>query len=220
LLPGLPPPCLDAALGNESERVQRHRPSAAHRSRQAGEQYRSVYRRRITGPTPSARLEGSDILRHPLVRELVVARIVCILATFDEASIHAVPMWFAQDDDALALATGAASRKVRNLERDPRATLVLHDSRPGFEVCGVSMTGSAEIVRGKHAQRLIERVHRRYVAETGEKVPAVAEFLRSDDTALRFTPLEALTWDERESAACAALRATGGAYPLEPTTSR
>ena len=76
------------------------------------------------------------------MRELVVARIVCILATFDKASIHAVPMWFAQDDDALALATGAASRKVRNLERDPRATLVLHDSRPGFEVCGVSMTGA------------------------------------------------------------------------------
>ncbi|HEX4747323.1 MAG TPA: pyridoxamine 5'-phosphate oxidase family protein [Gaiellaceae bacterium] len=181
---------------------------------------RTLYRRTITVPTPSARLEGSNILRHQVVRELVSARIVCVLATFDEASIHAVPMWFAQDDDGLALATGSASRKIRNLERDPRATLVLHDSRPGYEVCGVSMTGTAEIVRGKHAQRLIELVHRRYVTGAGEKLPAVAEFLRSDDTALRFTPLRALTWDERESDACKALRTTGGAFPLEPTTPR
>ena len=82
------------------------------------------------------------------------------------------------------------------------------------------MAGTAEIVRGKHAQRLIELVHRRYVTDAGEKLPAVDEFLRSDDVALRFAPLQALTWDERESAACAALRMTGGAFPLEPTTPR
>ena len=154
------------------------------------------------------------------MRELVSARIVCVLSTFDETSIHAVPMWFARDGDALALATGSTSRKIRNLESDPRATLVLHDSRPGFEVCGVSIAGTAEIVRGRHAQRLIELVHRRYVTEAGEKLPAVDGFLRSDDTALRFTPSVARTWDERESPACDALRASGGAYPLEPTTPR
>ena len=174
----------------------------------------------MTAPTPSARLEGRDILRHPLVRDLVQARLVCILATFGEAGIHAVPMWYAADGDALALATGSTSAKVRNLERDHRATLVPHDSRPGFEVCGASLTGTVEVVRGRGAQSLIERVHRRYVAESAEALPAVDEFLCSDDTALRFTPLEALTWDERDSAACDALRATGRAYPLQPTTPR
>lgn len=182
--------------------------------------FASLYLPRITSPIPTARLEGSGILLHELVRELVSARIICVLATFDETSIHAVPMWFAQDGDVLALATGSASRKIRNLEGDPRATLVLHDSRPGFEVCGVSMTGTIEIVRGHHAQRLIELVHRRYVTEVGEELPAVHQFLRSDDTALRFTPSAALTWDERESAASTVLRATGGAHPLEPTTPR
>jgi len=34
------------------------------------------------------------------------------------------------------LATGSRSRKVWNPEIDPRATLVVHDSRSGFEVCG------------------------------------------------------------------------------------
>jgi hypothetical protein len=45
------------------------------------------------------------------------------------------------------LATSSRSRKVWNLERDPRATLVLHDSRPGCEVCGTSIAGRVEIVR-------------------------------------------------------------------------
>jgi nitroimidazol reductase NimA-like FMN-containing flavoprotein (pyridoxamine 5'-phosphate oxidase superfamily) len=155
-----------------------------------------------------------------LVRELVGARLVCVLATFDVESIHAVPMWVAQDGDTIALASASTSRKVRNLERDQRATLVLHDSRPGFEVCGVSMTGTVEVVRGQEARHLIELVHRRYVSDVGAKIPSVDEFLRSDDTALRFAPLEARTWDERESSACEALRASGAAHLLEPTTPR
>src|SRR5262245_28686238 len=171
-------------------------------------------------PTPSAALVGAEILRHPLVRELIHARIVCVLATFDDFAIHAVPMWFAHDDNALVLATGSRSRKVRNLERDERGTLVLHDSRPGFEVCGVSMTGQVEIIRGEQASRLVELVHRRYVAAEVERAAPVDEFLRSDDTALRFHPLQALTWDERGSEASNALRLSGGAHPLEPTTPR
>ena len=83
------------------------------------------------------------MLADALVRELLDARLVAVLATFDRTwAIHAVPMWYAAGEDAIVLATSSRSRKVRNLERDPRATLVLHDSRPGFEVCGVSIAGT------------------------------------------------------------------------------
>ena len=92
-------------------------------------------------------------------------------------------------------ATNAASRKVRNLERDPRATLALHDSRPGLEVCGASIRGRATIVRGDDADPLIELVHRRYVAEAGLALPAVAEFLEGDDVAVVLEVESATTWD-------------------------
>ena len=143
-----------------------------------------------------------------------------MLATFDHKAIHAVPMWFALDDDQVLLATNSRSRKVRNLESDNRATVVVHDSRPGFEVCGVSMTGTVEIVRGPSAQLLIDRVHRRYVAPAAEHQAAPRGFLESDDAALRFTPESALTWDERGSEASNALRASGHALPLLPTEPR
>jgi PPOX class probable F420-dependent enzyme len=175
----------------------------------------------VTEPTPSRRLRGTQILDEALVRELVEARLVCVFATTDpDGRIHAVPMWFAQANDALVLATGSTSRKAANLAREMRATVVVHDSRAGLEVCGVCIQGRAEVVRGTAANALIELVHRRYVHAEAEGVEAVAEFLSSDDVAIRFHPEEALTWDERESDAAVALRQAGGALPLLPTDAR
>jgi PPOX class probable F420-dependent enzyme len=175
----------------------------------------------VTEPTPSRRSHGADILADGLVRELIEARLISVFATTDsDGRIHAVPMWFAGSDDALVLATASGSRKVANLARELRATVVLHDSRPGFEVCGVCIQGRAEVVRGAAARPLVELVHRRYVRAEAKAVEAVAEFLSSDDVAIRFHPEEALTWDERESDAAIALRQAGGALPLHPTNPR
>lgn len=176
----------------------------------------------MTQPTPSRELRGSAaVLADPLVQELLAARLVGVVATVErDGSVHAVPMWIAPADGAILLATGSRSRKVRNLERDARSTLVLHDSRPGAEVCGVSMRGRADVVRGNSARPLVRRVHRRYVTEAGLQLPEVVEFLSFDDVAIRFVPQAAMTWDERGSDASAVLRATGEALPLEPTAPR
>jgi PPOX class probable F420-dependent enzyme len=174
----------------------------------------------VSEPVPSRHLHAADALEDTLVRELLDARVVAVLATFDDEGIHAVPMWFAHDGVHVYLATGSRSRKVRNLGRDARATLVLHDSRPGFEVCGISLSGRAEVLRGEDARPFVDLVHRRYVAPAGEEDESVREFLESDDVAIRFTPAAALTWDERGSQGSDALRASGGALPLVPTDPR
>ena len=175
----------------------------------------------MSQPTPSLELRGEAVLADRLVQELLAARLIGVLATIErDGSVHAVPMWLAPVEGAILLATGSRSRKVRNLERDARATLVLHDSRPGAEVCGASIRGRVELVRGEAAGPLVGRVHRRYVSERGLALPETREFLAADDTALRLVPEVAVTWDERSSPAADALRAGGGALPLEPTTPR
>ena len=186
--------------------------------RRASSAYRQLD---VSGPTPSRRLDGDAALDDPLVCELLEARLVGVLATFDLArGIHAVPMWFALDERSVILATSSHSRKVENLDRDRRATLVVHDSRPGFEVCGVSMVGTVEIVRDTAARRLVELVHRRYVVEGAGEDPSVAAFLASDDVALRLRPGSAFTWDERRSPASEALRRGRHALPLVSTDPR
>jgi PPOX class probable F420-dependent enzyme len=175
----------------------------------------------MSHPTPSIELRGEDVLADRLVQELLAARLIGVVATIEpDGSIHAIPMWLAPSDGEVLLATGSRSRKVRNLERDPRATLVLHDSRPGADVCGVSFRGRVALVRGESARPLIERVHARYISHAGLRLPEVRDFLSSDDVALRFIPEAAVTWDERPSAAARALRTTDAAFPLEPTTPR
>jgi PPOX class probable F420-dependent enzyme len=172
-------------------------------------------------PEPSRRSTGTAILEEPLARELLTARLIACLATFNaDGTIHLVPMWFALAGEAILLATGSRSQKVRNLYRDARATVMVHDSRPGFDVCGVTLVGRADVVRPPHAAPLVERVHRRYVDERGAALPPVREFLASDDVAIRFRPERALSWDERPSDAARALARSGGATPLEPTTPR
>jgi PPOX class probable F420-dependent enzyme len=172
-------------------------------------------------PAPSRHLVGDAVLRDPLVRELLSMRLVATVATIEPDGLpHAVAVWYALGEDAIVLATGSRSRKVANIERDPRATIMLHDSRPGFEVCGASIACAAEIVRGDAARRLVDLVHRRYVTVEGERLPEVAAFLASDDVALLLRPSRAITWDERPSAAAAALREASAAHLLEPTSPR
>lgn len=172
-------------------------------------------------PTPSTMLEGAAVLSDTLVSELLDARSIGVLATLDpDGAVHAVPLWYARDGETVVFATGGSSRKARNLARDPRGTLVLHDSRPGFEVCGASVRGRVSIVSGEAARPLIACVHRRYVSEAGLELPAARAFLSGDDVALVLRPETAVIWDERANPATAVLRDAGGAFPLLPTTPR
>jgi hypothetical protein len=129
-------------------------------------------------------------------------------------------MWYAAQEGVVLLATSSRSRKVRNIEIDPRATLVLHDSRPGYEVCGASIVGTVDVVRPPRARQLIDRVHGRYVAVEAADDPTAQSFLESDDVALRLTPVSAVTWDHRASEGSRILREHGWARSLVSTEPR
>jgi PPOX class probable F420-dependent enzyme len=175
----------------------------------------------MSTPTPSRDRDAGATLSDPLVRELLAARLVGVLATLrPEGTIDAVPVWYAAREGSVILATSSRSRKVRNLEAHPRATLVLHDSRPGYEVCGASIAGTVEIVRPPRAQALVDLVHERYLLSEAARDPTVEAFLASDDVALLLTPAASVTWDERASEAAEIVRARGWALPLVPTEPR
>lgn len=149
-------------------------------------------------------------LDEPLARELLEAPLVASLGTRNpDGSIHVIPVWFLRDGGRILVATSRTSRKARNVEREARATLMVHDSPGGLDVRGLTVYGQARIVRGEEARRLNERVHRKYVTARGLAIPSVAEFLEGDDATIVLSPQRAVPFDETASAAARELAASG-----------
>jgi nitroimidazol reductase NimA-like FMN-containing flavoprotein (pyridoxamine 5'-phosphate oxidase superfamily) len=60
---------------------------------------------------------------------------------------HPMPMWFARDpDDSIRMATYRTSQKIKNIQRDPRVTLLCETGVEYAELRGVVIYGQAELV--------------------------------------------------------------------------
>ncbi len=159
----------------------------------------------------------SDLLASPLAVEILGARLIANLATLRwDGTIDLVPMWFLWDGEAVLMPTSSATRKVRNLERDPRAAVMIDDSRGGLDVRGCTFAGEAEIVRGVAAAEAIRKVHRKYVTEAGLRAESVTDALAGDDVILRFLPSRGSSWDLTGLAAARDLRESREFEPLVP----
>lgn len=163
----------------------------------------------------------AETLASKLAQETLHARLIANLASFrPDGTIHLVPMWFLWDGEAVVLPTFGESRKAKNLRADPRATVMIDDSRGGFDVHGITLTGRVEIVEAPESLPLIRQIHLRYITPAGMATDSIGGHLQGDDVALRLIPERASTWDMRTTPGAGELRRTGEFEPLEPTLRR
>jgi PPOX class probable F420-dependent enzyme len=149
-------------------------------------------------------------------QEVLGLRLIATLATLaEDGSLHAVPMWFRWDGTSVLIPTSARTRKIRNLRRTPRATVMVDQCRGGMEIRGVMLMGTAEITEGPEARQLNRSVHLRYVTAEGLALPEVRHYLDTDDVTIRIQPDRVATWDLTESPASRALSRAGLALPLD-----
>ncbi len=62
-----------------------------------------------------------------------------------DGSVHLSTLWFARIDGQIAFETYSKSQKIRNLERDPRITLLLEDGLTYEALRGVMIKGTARL---------------------------------------------------------------------------
>ena len=63
---------------------------------------------------------------------------------------HPMPMWFGvEDDGSVVMTTFTKSQKIKNIERDPRVSLLVESGTVYSELRGVVLYGKAELVRDK-----------------------------------------------------------------------
>jgi PPOX class probable F420-dependent enzyme len=113
---------------------------------------------------------------------------------------HLMPLWYLMRDEEIWAWTYAKSQKVRNLERDARATLQVEDGERYEELRGVMIEAQVQIHR--ETERVAEfgaELLRRYGNATGG--PEFFDVIRAQAAkrvALQFVPNRTASWDHRK----------------------
>ncbi|CAN5196432.1 PPOX class F420-dependent oxidoreductase [soil metagenome] len=121
---------------------------------------------------------------------------------------HLMPLWYVMRGEDLWAWTFAKSQKVRNLERDPRATLQVEAGEEYSELRGVMVKCDVELHRGtERVAELGTELFTRYRPEAKDEPGELDEDVRRmvlaqapKRVALQFRARSRATWDHRKLA--------------------
>jgi nitroimidazol reductase NimA-like FMN-containing flavoprotein (pyridoxamine 5'-phosphate oxidase superfamily) len=114
------------------------------------------------------------------------------LATTDGDAIHMVPICPVFDGTVFYMATHAKTRKVRNLRRDNKASLLIDQySEDWMRHAAVMMTGTMDIIESgsefERAKALLQAKYQQY----NELFP----IKEGESVIMSFTPAKTVSWD-------------------------
>ena len=136
-----------------------------------------------------------------LMRFLDEERVLTCASVGPNQRPHLMPLWYLRDGLALLTWTYGKSQKVKNLEREPRATLQIEAGRDRYgELRGAMLECDVAIERDpEQVADFGMRLTARY---TGADPPPAARAGVVQQAAkrvvLRFTPTRIVSWDHRK----------------------
>lgn len=120
---------------------------------------------------------------------------------------HLIAMWYALDGDTILMTTYRRSQKVKNLERDPRASVLLETGATYDKLKGLFLRGECAII--DDTETTLGTLAKVGARMSGSSVPPPASALEamrhqaSKRVTLRFRPTKIASWDHGK---------LGGAY--------
>ena len=113
---------------------------------------------------------------------------------------HLMPLWYVVRDGELWAWTFTKSQKIRNLERDPRATVQVEAGEVYEQLRGVMLKTEVELIHDvdRVAEVGLEVFARGTGAALSPEVHAKIAGQAEKRTALRFVERERATWDHRK----------------------
>ena len=145
-----------------------------------------------------------QIVLSPTEIDLLLAeqRVAVISSLGPRGWPHSMPLWFVARAGEVWIWTYAKSQKVRNLERDPRATVLVETGTDYSELRGVMIEARAHLHRDRETVLgFAEELTLRYA----EGLDALNEEARSalaaqapKRVAIRFEPVRTASWDHRK----------------------
>ncbi len=129
-------------------------------------------------------------------------RVVVVASHGPRGYPHVMPLWYVVRDGRIWIWTYAKSQKVKNLERDPRATLLVETGEEYVELRGIQIEAEAEIIRD--TDRVLDfgkELTIRYtdgIDSIEGDAAAGLEAQAPKRVAIRFEAVRTATWDHRK----------------------
>jgi PPOX class probable F420-dependent enzyme len=142
-------------------------------------------------------LNGDELL------ELLETERVAIVSSFGPRGWpHSMPMWFVPRGGEIWIWTYAKSQKVRNLERDPRVTVLVETGHEYGELRGAMIEAEAEIHSDfETVLGFAEELTLRYavgISSVDGDAKAALEAQAPKRVAIHFKPVRIASWDHRK----------------------
>jgi len=137
-----------------------------------------------------------------LAQLLAVERVAIVSSLGPRGWPHSMPLWFVPRESEVWIWTYAKSQKVRNLERDPRATVLVETGHEYGELRGAMFETEAvlhrdpEVVLG-FAEELTLRYAEGISALSGD-LRAGLQAQAPKRVAIQFVPTRTASWDHRK----------------------
>jgi PPOX class probable F420-dependent enzyme len=132
-------------------------------------------------------------------------KVMGVATTGPNGRPHLISLWYVPKDGGELIGwTFAKSQKARNLDRDPRATLLVEDGVEYQDLRGVMLECDVDVERdtGRVAGYGMEIFARYAPREAGDELPPeVREMVEQQApkrVGLRFRPTRTVTWDHRK----------------------
>ncbi len=136
------------------------------------------------------------------LRDFLLEQRTVICATNGPRGLpHLMPLWFVVRDSDIWAWTYGKSQKIRNLERDPRATLQIETGETYDQLRGVMYETTVELTRDTDAVAALgAEIVARYAGTTAEEIgvnDAVLAQARKR-VGMRFVVQRVASWDHRK----------------------
>lgn len=134
------------------------------------------------------------------IDEFLAGRHTMNVASFNhDGTIHLVAMWYAMLDRDAVFWTFGKSQKIKNLQRDPRITLLVEAGDEYSELIGVEIVGQATVLTDHdEIMEIGEAVYARYFGEVTDEVRPFVELTGAKRFGVRVNADRVVSWDHKK----------------------